>query len=139
MTPRQMYSELAKIAAHRSYDGKKFVVSKRVGREHLRIVQSRMAALLMKLNYERTFHDFREITRAQEPSPDYADAQRLTNPYVRVPYSAPSVARLTDELFRRATSPSLEEATYVSPVSDGTIREIVENMDRIINDDELDI
>lgn len=62
MTPRQIYGDLAKIAGHRCTNGKMFVDTDRVGREHLRIVQNRLLALMEKIEYYRTHRDFRGIS-----------------------------------------------------------------------------
>lgn len=55
-----MYTHLAKLAAHRCYDGKKFVYSERIGKDHLPVLQRRIMALLEKLDYNRARSDFRE-------------------------------------------------------------------------------
>jgi hypothetical protein len=58
MTNRQIYQALARMAAHRCYDGKKFLVSKRIGGDHLESVQNQMLVLMQKVSYERTLGDF---------------------------------------------------------------------------------
>lgn len=68
MTHRQMYTCLAKIAGHKCYDGKKLLLTKRVGKDHLPIIQRRIMALLEKLDYDKTRHDFREVY-LERPAP----------------------------------------------------------------------
>lgn len=64
MTPKQMYSELAKIAGYTCADGIRFVESNKVLKSNMRHVQDRIRALLEKLNYERSWRDFpRQSTR----------------------------------------------------------------------------
>lgn len=63
MTPKQMYTELSKIAGHSCGDGRPFAICKRVSKPHIEIVQQRILALLEKLNYDRTQRDFRHAYR----------------------------------------------------------------------------
>jgi hypothetical protein len=63
MTPKQMYSELSKIAGHRCGDDRPFIQSRRVSKAHIEIIQARMAALLEKLSYSRSVHDFPALYR----------------------------------------------------------------------------
>lgn len=74
MTPKQMYSELAKIAGHECGDGRSFCTSRRISKEHIQIIQNRILALLEKLNYQRAQRDFR---RAYSEQVDRASLTRL--------------------------------------------------------------
>lgn len=65
MTPRQMYSELSKIAGHRCTDGRQFVTSHKVTRPHMVVIQQKIVALLEKLSYSRTRSDFGGIYHHQ--------------------------------------------------------------------------
>lgn len=65
MTPKQMYSELAKIAGFRCASGETFVRSTLVSETELRKAQRGILALLDKLNAGRSMHDFR-LTEAME-------------------------------------------------------------------------
>jgi hypothetical protein len=58
MTPKQIYAALAKIAGHKCHDGKRFLVSERVGGEHRKIIQRRVLTLMEKIDYGRTVNDF---------------------------------------------------------------------------------
>ena len=85
MTKKQIYSELAKIAGHLCYDGKKFIEAKRLGPDHLALVQRKMAALLQKLYYDRASADFGGIferayrdTCRQAPSPRRSPPETIT-------------------------------------------------------------
>lgn len=81
MTPKQVYSSLAKIAGHRCHDGKKFIVSKRIGPDHLQIIQNRLFALMEKLQYSRTRLDFDaayyDATRERERARSIIEEHRL--------------------------------------------------------------
>lgn len=68
MTPRQMYSELAKIAGHGCGDNRPFLRSQGVSMAHIKIIQRKMRVLLEKINYERTCLDFPTRTETLRPT-----------------------------------------------------------------------
>lgn len=59
MTPKQMYSELSKIAGSRCESGETFARTTLLSERELRRAQKSILALLDKLNYARTSRDFR--------------------------------------------------------------------------------
>lgn len=69
MTPKQMYSELAKIAGKECESGSIFVKTENVTGQELQKIQKSILALLDKLNYDRTNRDFRNRT---SPSAEWA-------------------------------------------------------------------
>lgn len=64
-----MYTELAKVAGMRCSDDKPFVATGKCLKSDLKRIQSHVIALLEKLDYERSFRDFRtrRLRRGRSP------------------------------------------------------------------------
>jgi hypothetical protein len=69
VTNRQIYQALARMAGHKCYDGKKFLVSKRVGGDHLESVQNQMLVLMQKVSYQRCLADFSRVIMERQVEP----------------------------------------------------------------------
>lgn len=111
MTPKQMYSELARIAGGGCISGNPFVTTPTVTEAELRKAQRGMMALLEKLNYARSSRDFGYTTDTQGDrltyTPDYPTrARRMAQATRMVLPNHASVSFSPDPL--RAVSP-LEE------------------------------
>ena len=101
MTPKQIYNDLAKIAGHNCSDGAPFLFTKKVLQRDLKVLQSRLHALMEKVAYDRTWRDFgRPATRR------YTD-----NAYERV------VARIARENRERAQNEvTISQGDVPSPI-----------------------
>lgn len=66
MTPKQMYSELAKIAGFRCESGERLAMTENVTGAELARMQRGLLGLLDKLNYRRCMSDFGRSPRYEE-------------------------------------------------------------------------
>ena len=101
MTNRQMYQCLARIAAHRCADEKKFVFAGRIGNSNVEQIQQKIIALLEKLDYHRFHSEFKapglRIVRSRAE-------QRFYDEYASVTSSI-----ITRDAFERAVNVMLDQ------------------------------
>lgn len=114
MTPKQMYSELAKIAGTRCASGETFVRTRIVTDQELQKAQRSILSLLDKLNYSRSLRDFRTTELADARMRQLEEYERIRGIRPRVERGFGESVLVTDPFYSMPQAASSDLDRYFS-------------------------